>query len=366
MAAPTEADRLMPLDATRAEFEDTPTAMARALQSLAEPVRDLATALVLRHIGRVAVVGSGDSLAVGMMASCGFAQFADKPVDAVQAYEYATYGHADFGADRAAVLISSSGRSSPTRDALTRALAGDAFVIGISDRSGPDNPFLSRPGATLCPGAAKRGMPTQSTSVTLAVLLMLAIEWGLVQGQVRSETALQELRIMPKRLSAVVNAHAAAASAIGAALTSWRQIHIVGTGPNVGTAHAGALLFSAGPGLSAIPHAVEEFHHALRLAGLTDRDLVLVLAPPSCRAEARLAETVLAAKARGAHVVVLGRDGLGGTSELPVPRTLEALSPLLLLPLLQQMALDAGLSVADDPLQPFRHRSFAASYRTSW
>jgi len=30
------------------------------------------------------------------------------------------------------------------------------------------------------------------------------------------------------------------------------------------------------------------------------------------------------------------------------------------------MALDAGLSVADDPLQPFRHRSFAASYRTSW
>jgi len=354
----------MPLDATRAEIDATPAAMSRALETLAEQVRDLATALVLRQIARVAIVGSGDSLAAGMMAASGFTQFADKPADAVQAYEYATYGYADFGRDRAAVLISSSGRPSPTRDALTRALAGDAFVIGISDRPGPDNPFLRRPSYALCPGAAKRGLPTQSTSVTLAVLLLLAIEWALVLGQAGAETALKELRIMPKRLDFVRLTHGAAARAIGATLTTWRRIHIVGAGPNVGTAHAGALLLAGGAGLSAVPHAVEEFHHALKLASLTECDLVLVLAPPGARAEARLVKTAATVKARGAHVVVLGM-GLGGSLELPLPHTPEALSPLLLLSLLQQMALGASLSVADDPVNPFRTRSFAPTCRTS-
>lgn len=354
MAVPTDADRIMPLEATRLEIAGTPVAMSRALDRLAGPVRDLATALTLRQIARVAIVGAGDSLAVGVMAAAGFAQFAGKPLDAIQAYEFVTYGHPDFGSDRAAILISSSGRPSPARDALTRALAGDAFVIGISDRAAPDNPFLGRPGYALCPGAAKRGMPTQSTSLTLAVLLRLAIEWGQILGHVVDGTALEELLSVPKQLELIARVHADAVLAIAASFGDWRQIHIVGAGPNAGTAQAATLLFAAGAGLSAAAHTVEEFHHALKLAGLTRRDLVLVLAPAGSRGKALLTQTVAAAKARDAHVIVLGAAGLGGSLELPLPHTLEALSPLLILPLLQQMALGAGLAIAQDATQSFR------------
>ena len=366
MATPTEADRIMPLDATRDEIDGTPAAMSRALEALAPSVRDLATALALRRIARVAIIGSGDSLAVGMMAAGAFAQFARRQLDAVQAYEFATYGYPDFGGDRAAILISSSGRPSPVRDALTRALTGDAFVIGVSDRAGRDNPFLSRPAFSLCPGAAKRGMPTQSTSVTLALLLRLSIEWGQILGHVIDGTALEELLIVPKRLAFIAQAQGKAASAIGVALGDWRRIHIVGAGPNVGTAEAAALLFAAGPGLAAVAHSVEEIHHALKLATLGNGDLVLVLAPREARAERLLAETVGAAGKRGAHVIVLGTSGLGGAAEIPLPRTLEALSPLLMLPVLQRMALSAALSVADNATLSFRTRPFASSYRAEW
>ena len=340
----------MPLDATRAEIAGTPAALANALESLAAPICDLAAALARRHVARVAVVGSGDSLAVGMMAAPGFAEFAGKPVETIQAYEYATYGHPAFGRDLAAFLISSSGRPSPTRDALTRALGSDAFVVGVSDRAAADNPFLTRPTHALCPGSAKRGMPTQSTIVTLAVLLRLAVEWGRTLGHVPGDSTLEELRAVSDRLAATARTHGDTARAIGASLAGWRRIHIVGAGPNVGTAHAGALLFAGAAGLVATAHAVEEIHHALRLASLGRQDMVLVLLPPGTRAEARLIDTIAAAKGRGAHVVVLG------TGEVPLPGTLEPFSPLLLLPILQQIALGAGQAVAQGATAPFRTR----------
>lgn len=357
----------MPLDATWTEIGGTPLAVEYALESLASSIKDLAAALTLRRIARVAVVGSGDSLVVGLMAAAAFAEFAGRPLEAVQAYEYAAYGHPDFGPDRAVLVVSSSGRPSPTRDALARALAGEAFVIGISDRAGEDNPFLTRPPFALCPGAAKRGIPTQSTSATLAVLLRLAVEWGLLLTDgFRCAAAASELRRIPKRLSVILGAHAETTEALGWALPSWRRIHIVGAGPNVGTAQTAALLFGAGPGLAALPHEVEEFHHGLKLASLTRDDLVLVLAPSGSCAEDRLSQTIAAARARSAEVVVLGASRSGGTVEIPLPRTIEAFSPLLMLPILQQIALHAGLAVAQDAMQPFRARALPATHSMCW
>ncbi|TWB52976.1 SIS domain-containing protein [Nitrospirillum viridazoti] len=332
----TEADTLMPLPATARERADTPTAVDRALTRLAAPVRDLAAALTARGIGRLLVAGSGDSLSVGLMATPAFAAYAGIPCQAVQAFELARYGHPDLGAHTAVAVISSSGRPSPAHDALARARESGALVIGICDREG--TPFLAPPVWGLCPGASKGGMPTQSTTATLAVLTLLALEWGEVLRRPMAGPR-REVAALPATLERVLRSDTAI-HALGATLATWRHLHIVGAGPNTGTARCIADLLTAAAGLAALPHAVEEFHHALRLQALTPTDLVLVLAPPGARAADHLAETAAAAHARGAAVVVLGGP------DFPMPGMDEPMTPLPLLMQGQALALAAGDAAA--------------------
>ncbi|MEA1648007.1 SIS domain-containing protein [Nitrospirillum sp. BR 11164] len=332
----TEADTLMPLPATARERADTPAAVARALTRLAGPVRDLAAALTVRGINRLLVAGSGDSLSVGMMATTAFAAYAGIPCQAVQAFELARYGHPDLGPGTAVAVISSSGRPSPAHDALARTQEEGALVIGICDREG--TPFLAPPVWGLCPGAHKDGMPTQSTAATLAVLILLALEWGEVLRRPMAGSR-REVGALPATLESVLRSDTAI-HALGATLATRRHLHIVGAGPNTGTARCIADLLTAAAGLAALPHAVEEFDHALRLQALTPADLVLVLAPPGARAADRLADTATAARERGAAVAVLGGP------DFPVPEMDEPMTPLPLLMQGQALALAAGDAAA--------------------
>ncbi|MDG3439111.1 hypothetical protein [Nitrospirillum amazonense] len=341
----TEADILMPLPATAREWADTPAAVGRALTRLAGPVRTLAAALAARGIGRLLVAGSGDSLSVGLMAAPAFDAYAGIPCQAFQAFELAQYGHPDLGVHSAVAVISSSGRPSPAHDALARAQESGALVVGICDRE--DTPFLVPPAWGLCPGASKKGMPTQSTAAALAVLILLALEWGNVLRYPAADVR-GEVTTLPAALESVLRSDAAI-HALGATLTTRRQLHIVGAGPNTGTARCIADLLTAAAGLAALPHAVEEFHHALRLQALTPADLVLILAPPGARAADRLADTATAARARGAAVAVLGGP------DFPVPEMDEPMTPLPLLMQGQALALAAG----DAAAQAGRFRTLA-------
>ncbi|WP_044560539.1 SIS domain-containing protein [Azospirillum sp. B4] len=329
----TEADTLMPLPATARERADTPAAVARALARLADPVRDLVTVLTTRGISRLLVAGSGDSLSAGLMAAPAFAAYAGIPCQAVQAFELARHGHPDLGPRTAVAVVSSSGRPSPAHDALSRARDSGALVIGISDREG--TPFLAPPVWGLCPGASKNGMPTQSTVATLAVLILLALEWGGARQHPVAAGVHGDVAALPAILDGVLRSDAGV-RALGATLAARRHVHVVGTGPNAGTARCVADLLTAAAGLAALPHAVEEFHHALRLQALAPADLVLVLAPPRARAADRLADTAAAARVRGARVAMLGGP------DFPVPEMDEPLTPLPLLVQGQALALAAG------------------------
>ncbi|MBB6255177.1 SIS domain-containing protein [Nitrospirillum iridis] len=329
----TEADTLMPLPATARERADTPSAVARALAHLAEPVRDLAAALTARRSNRLLVAGSGDSLSVGLMATSAFATYTGIPCQAIQAFELARYGHPDLGPRTAVAVVSSSGRPSPAHDALVRAQDSGALVIGICDRKG--TPFLAPPVWGLCPGASKNGMPTQSTAATLAILILLALKWGGARQHPVAAGVHGDVAALPTILKGVLRSDTGVHT-LGATLAARRHLHIVGAGPNTGTARGIADLLTAAAGLAPLPHAVEEFHHALRLQALTSADLVLVLAPPKARAADRLADTATAARARGAAVAVLGGP------DFPIPDLDEPMTPLPLLMQGQALALAAG------------------------
>ncbi|MDE1145068.1 MAG: SIS domain-containing protein [Azospirillaceae bacterium] len=333
----TVVDDIMPLAATAAEVADTPAAIGRALARLADPVAGLAAALTAHGITRLIITGSGDSLSAGHMAAPAFAAYAGIPCQAVPAHELVAYGHPDLGPGTAVAVVSSSGRPGPAHDALDRARHSGAFVIGISDRDTPGNPFLAVSAGSLCPGAAKAGIPTQATSATLATLFLLAIDWG---GARTPAGVRAQLAAMPTLLEQVRHRGRDAAGTLGVTLPRHRMLHIVGAGPNAGTAHAVADLLTAAAALAALPHEAEEFQHALRPWALGRDDLVLALVPPGARTAPRLLDAIRVAEAAGARAVTLGGP------DHPLPVVDEFLSPLPLLMLAQEMTLAAGDAVA--------------------
>ena len=86
------------------------------------------------------------------------------------------YGSLMADENSAVVVISSSGRPTTTWDALDRALQTESYVVGISDTDYEGNPFLEKPHASINPSAKKLGMPAQTTTVTIGLLINLETE----------------------------------------------------------------------------------------------------------------------------------------------------------------------------------------------
>src|SRR5439155_2955199 len=145
-------------------------------------VRALAGVLAKRDTREIVLLGSGDSWFAGLACRLAFETYAGLPAEAIQAYEYAAYGRPAFDGRTVAIVISSSGRPTTTWDTLDRALSTPAYILGITDKPYPGNPFQEKSHAALLPGAAKIGWPTQTTTATIALLIDLAIELGRARG----------------------------------------------------------------------------------------------------------------------------------------------------------------------------------------
>jgi glucosamine 6-phosphate synthetase-like amidotransferase/phosphosugar isomerase protein len=359
----SDEEAMMPISATRREVAAQPEVMLRVLDELAGPVRALADLLAARGTRQILLVGSGDSWFAGMACRLAFEQYAGLEAEAVQAYEFAAHGRPSLDAATAVVVISSSGRPTTTWDALDRALKTPAYVIGITDKPYPGNPFNERVHTALVPGAEKVGWPAQTTTATIALLSLLAIELGHARGALDADRAnllREQLRAIPAAARTVLDDSAAWAEELARGFLAGGQRRIytfVGSGPSLGVAYTGMALLAEGPQEVGIAIAAEEFHHGLHIATIARDDVVVVVAPTGA-GSARMLDTARSVQAWGAQLVAIvdGQDqairGLAGaTFELPsVP---EPFSPLLsLLPLHQLSIQLAALKVASGYQRP--------------
>lgn len=340
---------MMPIADTRREVAAQPEVVARVLTEQAPALRTLAQTLVARNTRQVVILGSGDSWFAGLACRMAFEQYAGLPTEAIQAYEYAAYGRPDFDAATAVLVISSSGRPTTTWDALDRALATPAYVVGITDKPYPGNPFHEKVHTALVPGALKVGWPAQTTTATIALLIALAIELGRARGHLglaSADALAAQLADLPQQMPAVLARGEAWGAQLAADLLSGgvRRIYtFVGSGPSLGVAYTGMALLAEGPQEVGIAIAAEEFHHGLHIATIARDDVVLLVAP-SGAASARFLDTARSVHAWGSRLVALVdtqdtaiRALAGSTFELPaVP---EPLAPLLALLPLHQLSI---------------------------
>jgi glucosamine--fructose-6-phosphate aminotransferase (isomerizing) len=340
---------MMPIAATRREVAAQPEIIARVLAEQSTAIRDLAQRLAARKIQRIVVLGSGDSWFAGMACRLAFETYAGLATEALQAYEYAAYGHPSFDERTAAIVISSSGRPTTTWDALDRALATPAYVIGITDNPAEGNPFHQKAHTALIPGAAKVGWPAQTTTATIAVLIHLAIELGRARGHLAQSIAdehIAQLWALPKLMQAVLDQSEPWAEQLARRLLNSnlrRNYTFVGAGPSLGVAYTGMALLAEGPQEAGLAIAVEEFHHGLHIATIAHEDVVVLIAPTG-NASHRYVDTAKSVHAWGAELVAIvdtqdaAIRNLAATT-LELPDAPEPMTPLLTLLPLHQLSL---------------------------
>jgi glucosamine--fructose-6-phosphate aminotransferase (isomerizing) len=332
---------LMPIAATQREVQAQPEVVARVLRELRQQTRDLAQTMVKGQLNLVLASGSGDSWFAAQAVRLAWERYAGLPFEALQAYEYALYGHQGEGGQTAHLVISSSGRPTTTWDALDRALSTAGIVVGVTDNPALDNPFVTKPPHALIPGAKKVGWPAQTTTATIALLIDLAIAFGQMRGFLDEETASRLDRALaqaPAQMATVLAQSMPWAEQLASSLVDGRPYTFVGGGPSYAVAQTGAALMAEGPQEVGLALTVEEFHHGLRIGTLQKGDPVVLIAPESA-GEGRCRDTAYSVRQWGAQLIPLATSGTADLVEdtakgLVLPDVPEPLSPLLtLLPL---------------------------------
>lgn len=307
----SEERAMMPIADTRREVSAQPETVARVLDEQREGVRHLAEELAGRNTNQILASGSGDSWFASQAVRLAFERYAGLPMEPLQAYEYAAYGRLGEDEQTAHIVISSSGRRTTTWDALDRALASGSYVVGITDKNDPANPFVSRPHTALIPGASKVGWPAQTTTATIAILLDLAICLGKLRGHLDSregERLANILRSIPDQMEEALSAGQQWASTVVPTLKEKRLYTFVGGGPNYAVAQNGSALLAEGPQEVGLALPVEEFHHGLRIGTLGLGDPVVLVAPNGATAS-RSRDTARSVRAWGARLLPLVSAG---------------------------------------------------------
>jgi glucosamine--fructose-6-phosphate aminotransferase (isomerizing) len=345
----SDEQAMMPIAATRREVAAQPEVVSRVLDEHGPAVRELAAALVKRDTREIVLLGSGDSWFAGLACRLAFETYAGLPAEAIQAYEYAAYGRPAIDQRTAVIVTSSSGRPTTTWDALDRALATPAYVVGITDNPYSGNPFRERVHCALVPGAAKVGWPAQTTTATIALLIDLAIELGRARGHLAAAEADQlsaQLRSLPEHMRAVLDQSGPLAAQLADQLLAGgaRRIYtFVGAGPGMGVALVGMALLAEGPQEAGLAIAVEEFHHGLHIATVAKEDVVVLIAPGGSASQ-RYLDTARSVRAWGSKLLAIvdqHDSAIGPLADtvFVLPAQPEPMTPLLALLPLHQLSI---------------------------
>jgi Predicted phosphosugar isomerases len=268
MRADREEKVIMPLSCTRQEI-----AGISGLLSSMQLQPDSLTALAdidFASLERLYLVGSGDSYAIALIVEEYLNRGGAIQCRAVQSFTFLGLPVEEFSVDSLVVVISASGRPSPVLDALAHALTTKASVVGMTNSSG--SPFANLSSRMLFTLASKKGMPTQSSSATLFLLMQL------VERIIQAKTA------APGMMN--VDTSCLSRDWENAQWQAWlaeyveaffsRRVVFLGNGITWGMAYLASNLMACGPQIDASFFHIEEYCHALRLNQANQRHLVLI------------------------------------------------------------------------------------------
>ncbi len=307
-------------------------------------------------LARLCFVACGTSWHAGLAGRYLIERFARLPVEADIASEF-RYRDPILDGRMLTVPISQSGETADTLAAMREARARGSRTVAICNVVGSsmareaDGVVFTRAGLEI--GVAS----TKAFTAQLAALTLLALKLGVARGFLAADdarTIARELALIPDHMARILE-RSDRIRAVAERYLDAKNALFLGRGVNYPLALEGALKLKEISYVHAEGCAGGELKHGP--IALIDPEMLVVAVAPTDSNHVKIASNIEEIRARGGHILAVTTDGdeaiRGRVDEvLPVPRTLEALQPLLVALPLQLFAYHAAALRGCDVDQP--------------
>lgn len=292
----------------------------------------------LRYIDRIVIVACGTSYYAGLVGEYLIEELAGIPVEVQLASEF-KYRSEPFSRGTALLAISQSGETADTIAAIKKTENYGVLRLGIVNVVGSTIARMTEAGVYCHAGPEQSVASTKAFMAQVTVLSEIAL--SLSGGKTPLyKPLIAELDALPRKARAVL-AGAKAIKAVAQRYSTFQNFLFVGRNYLYPCALEGALKLKEVSYLHAEGYAAGETKHG-PLAMIDSNFPTMALACDS-RLLAKTLSNIEEIKARGGPVLAIATKGNQRVAELAddvlyIPPTLEALQPLLVMPVLQLFA----------------------------
>ena len=306
---------------------------ATAAMLAADHERREALAGILAGKSRLFLTGCGTALHAALAGEHLLRHFTRgrRGTRAFQAFELSEYGPS-LDSNTALIVLSYSGTATASIRAVEKAKQEGAFTLTIT--AYPESPAATAADAILLTGYPQQQAAVYTVSYTLMVALLAdlarRVARHLPDGGTGLEADAAEIDQAPELLRAGL-AFEEQMKTLAARYRERQRFWFLGGGPNMVTAYEAALKMMEANYTASTGMQIEEFIHG-PISSLAANDVVIVIALPGPSYH-RALDILKAARIIGAETVALAlpddeqvKDA--ATHVIPLPRCIEALSPL--------------------------------------
>lgn len=296
---------------------------ADLFHSSADDIMDQCKAIMQKYnfankINRVYITGCGDSYFAGIACRDIFAKHTKIHTEVFQALEFSRYICEDEVDENALVLaISSSGSVARTAECVVRAAEKGALAVAVTSRSdsrlaklAPEQVIVNIPESVgFAPG-------TQSYFASLIALICIAIALGDQLGTINEEKSAEMIKYIKEIGEAMKKTVETCDGLAKKYIKAYgeddgpqkiKMFHVLGSGPNWGTAQFGTMKLLEAAGFDSVPQGIEEWAHSQYFTTRPGSHTLLVV--PRGESRERALEIMQAITVMDGKKIVIGEEG---------------------------------------------------------
>lgn len=258
---PLDPKRRRRVDFTHDEMWAQPEAVRRTLAMERSAIAAIAAACAKRSLDRIIMVGCGDSLASMLAVRAMYEELLGIPCEPIQALDFSYY-YARLARERVLVVVlSSSGVTTRTVEALLLARTQGALTLGLSNT--PGSPVLAEADLCLTVHAERKGWPTQASTAAMMLLYQLGLD--LARAMRSDSAAIDSLEVAlhrtPDDIALVLQRCDGIVAGIAEKEARRNMYLFAGGGPAYACAMFGAAKVKECATSHALAIPLEEYHH---------------------------------------------------------------------------------------------------------
>ena len=322
--------RLNRVTLTLPEINTQADMIAETLREERAAIEEAAAHLCGRTITRVYLTGCGDSIAALDGARCLLEEVLGVPCEPVQALDFAYYHHRTVDEHSLVIMLSSSGSTLRTLEAMYVAQARGAQTLTLSNT--PGSILMEKSTRGLIIHATRKGWPTQASTAAMALVMQLGLCMARQRGSCPTERldALQrELDRVPALVRQITEGCRSKVQELAALWADKPFFLFAAGGPSFCCAFFGCAKIKEATPVHALAIPLEEFHH---YNSIKPGEPLFVIAP-SGRSVPRARDTFIEARHFGGltcAVITEGEDELAALADyvIALPPVMECFSGL--------------------------------------